>query len=503
MAEMNRTEKFGVAILCLMGAAFAFFGLMAMFAAFRGMASPSSQSGLWVLLLFGAVFSAIGFGLIYLALTGNKRMARHKQVQSAHPGEPWKWRADWAEGRANSAIRSSLAGVWIAAILWNLCIFPYVWLAFPTAWQRNPAGSLILLPFVAAGLFLLFRAVRATMAVLEFGTTYFAMDSVPGVIGGKLKGSIQARFLHSPEHGFHLRLSCVRQVRTGSGNSRNTEETILWCDDADQGQFYAGPMGTTIPVDFHIPRDVQPTDNTNLSDQIIWRLEAMADVPGLNYHDVFEVPVFRTAASNCEAESAAPEPGEFANVAAQVRRPDRPTVVVRETGKGTEFYFPPARNRSLTVWTSVFALILCGFTYVVAHLGAPLIFPIFFGLFALAFVCFAAQYSMGTTRLVIGDKVRLQVGLLGGGKTREIALTDVDGFDEKIRSQTLNGTTVPYYDIVLRLCDGQTLTVGKLLSSKRETEWLVSEMRRMTVENAGTASTRLSAHQYDNSYGTK
>lgn len=139
----------------------------------------------------------------------------------------------------------------------------------------------------------------------------------------------------------------------------------------------------------------------------------------------------------------------------------------------------------------------------VAHLGAPLIFPILFGLFALAFVCFAGQYSMGTTRLVIGDKVRLQVGLLGGGKTREIALTDVDGFDEKIRSQTLNGTTVPYYDIVLRLRDGQTLTVGKLLASKRETEWLVSEMRRLTVEDARTVSTRLSADQYDNSYGTK
>lgn len=482
MTDMNRSEKLGIAILCLMGAAFAFFGLMAMFAALRGMASPSGQSGLWVLLLFGAVFSVIGFGLIYLALTGNKRMARRKQIQSAHPDAPWKWRADWAQGRANSAIRSSLAGVWIAAILWNLCIFPYVWLAFPTAWQRNPAGALIILPFVAAGLFLLFRAVRATMAVLEFGTTYFAMDSVPGVIGGHLKGSVQARFPHSPDHGFHLRLSCVRRVRTGSGNSRNTEETILWCSDADQVQFYAGPMGTTIPVDFHIPRDVQPTENTNLSDQIIWRLEAMADVPGLNYHDAFEVPVFRTAASSCEEESTAPEPDEFANVAAQVKPPDQPTVVVRETNEGTEFYFPPARNRRLTVWTAVFALILCGFTYVVAEAGAPLIFPILFGLFALVFVCFAAQYSMGTTRLIIGDKVRLQAGLLGVSKTREMARSEVDGFDENIRSQTLNGTTVPYYDIVLRLRNGQTLTVGKLLSSKRETEWLVSEMRRLTAE---------------------
>jgi hypothetical protein len=442
-------------------------------------------------LLFGTVFSVIGFGLLYLALTGSKRMARQKQVQSVHPGEPWMWRADWAQGRANSAIRGSLAGVWIAAVLWNLCVFPYVWAVSPSAFYRNPAAALFLLPFVAAGLFLLFRAVRTTIAALEFGTTYFAMDSVPGVIGGKLRGSVHARFPHSPDHGFHLRLSCVNRVRTGSGNSHDTVETILWCDEADlgPGQFYAGPMGTAIPVDFHIPRDVQPTDNTNLSNQIIWRLEGMADVPGLDYHDVFEVPVFRTAASSSEGESAASEPDEFAHVAAQTRCPDQMTVVVRETDEGTEFYFPPARNRRLAVWTTVLALIVCGVTYSLAQAGAPLIFPIVFGLFALVLALFAAQYWMGTSRLLIGAKVRLQAGLLGGGKTREIALTDVDSFDEKIQSQTLNGTVVPYYDIVLRLRDGQSLTVGKMLSSKRETEWLVSEMRRLTVKDARTVST--------------
>jgi hypothetical protein len=229
MADMDRNEKLGVAIVCLMGTAFAFFGLMAWFLAWRNMASLLSQSMLWFPLLFGTVFSGIGFGLIYLALTGRKRVARQKEAQSVHPGEPWMWRADWAQGRANSAIRGSLAGVWIAAVLWNLCIFPCVRAVMsPTALHRNPSGALLILLFPAAGLFLMFRAVRTTIAVLEFGTTYFAMDSVPGVIGGKLRGSIHARFPHSPDHGFHLRLSCVHRVRTGSGNSRNTQETILW-----------------------------------------------------------------------------------------------------------------------------------------------------------------------------------------------------------------------------------------------------------------------------------
>ena len=489
MANTNRTQKIGVAILCVMGGAFAFFGLMAIFMAWRGLASPADRSMLWLPLLIGTVFSVIGFGLIYLALTANQRQARQKQSQSIHPGEPWRWRADWAQGRANSTVRGSLASVWIVALLWNLCVFPYVWLGFPAAFHRNPAGALMVLLFPAAGLFLLFRALRTTIAVLEFGSTYFAMESVPGLIGGSLKGSIQARFPHHPDHGFHLRLSCVHVSRTGSGSSRSTQETILWCDDAGvgPGQFYAGPMGTTIPVDFRVPREVQATNNTNLSDQIVWRLEAMADVPGLDYHDMFEVPVFRTAASSNEDVSDGPERGEFPQVAAQARRPDQLTVVVRETPEGTEFYFPPARNRNLAVWTTVLALIICGVTYAVKQVGAPLIFPVMFGLFALVFVCVAAQSWLAITRLLIGAKLRLQSGLLGW-KTREFALADVNGFEENIRSQTLNGRAIPYYDIVLRLRDRQTFTVGKMLSSKREAEWLVDEMQRMTAKDARIGS---------------
>jgi len=40
-------------------------------------------------------------------------------------------------------------------------------------------------------------------------------------------------------------------------------------------------------------------------------------------------------------------------------------------------------------------------------------------------------------------------------------------------------TGTPYYDIVLRLRDGGLETLGSTLASKRETEWLISEMQRL------------------------
>src|SRR5215472_10227253 len=97
-----------------------------------------------------------------------------------------------------------------------------------------------------------------------------------------------------------------------------------------------GAEGATIPVSFQVPLDARPTDATSPGDTILWKLEADADVPGVDYKDVFELPVFRTKDTPSEASRSANS--------ADLRPPARTTVVVRPAADGaTEFYFPPAR----------------------------------------------------------------------------------------------------------------------------------------------------------------
>jgi hypothetical protein len=479
-ASNNRGGAFGFVLICLFGLPFAGFGLFAFSQALKLIGAPPGGESFWFPLMFGVIFSTVGLGLISLALFGGKRYARQQYLQGEHPSEPWLWREDWASGRVKSRTESNMVMSWFFTIFWNLISWTVAIFAVPGAVQQKGPAAYVALLFPAIGILLLIYAIRQTIAFFEFGKTYFEMASVPGVIGREMNGSIQARFPHSPDHGVILRLSSVHRYVTGSGKTQTTNETILWRDEAElnSGQLCPGPSGTTIPVSFHIPCDAQPTEKLSPRDEFLWLLEATANVPGVDYHDVFEIPIFRTAQSPTGAEAAAEE-AVFATQASIVARPLRSSIQVHPVADGTEFYFAAARNKSFAVSTTIFAAIFGGIGYGLTHTHAPFIFALVFGGFGLLLGYFTVQMWLGTTRVVIGNWLTLQSGLLGGGKAQRIALVDIAAISDKITAQQGGGTGTPYYDIEMTLRDGRKLTLGRSLRDKHEVEWLVSEMRRL------------------------
>jgi hypothetical protein len=475
----NRGSVFGFLLIGLFGLPFACFGLFAFSQAIKLMGAPVIGQSVWFPLMFGLIFSTVGFGLIYLALTGRKRYARQQYLQGEHPAEPWLWRDDWASGRVKSRTEGNMVICWAGTIFWNLISWTVAIFSVPDAVRQKGAVAYAALLFPAIGILLLIYAIRQTIAFFEFGKTYFEMASVPGVIGRELKGSIQARFPHSPDHGVTLRLSSVHRYVTGSGNTQSTNETILWRDDAElnSGQLCSGPNGTTIPVAFRIPLNAQPTEKLSPRDEFLWLLEATASVPGIDYHDVFEIPVFRTAQSPT-GEEAAEEEAVFATQSIITTCPSQLSIQVRPVADGLEFYFGPARNKGLAISMTIFVAMFGGIGYGLTHTRAPFIFPLVFGGFGLLLGCFTAQMWLGTTRVVIGRSLRLQSGLLGGGNVCQIALSDIATISDRITSQQGGGTGTPYYDVEMTLLDGRRLTLGRSLRDKHETEWLVSEMRQ-------------------------
>lgn len=475
----------------IFGLPFASFGVWAYLQAFRLVGAPPANQSFWYSFMFGTIFSAIGFGLMFLGVAGNRKYSRLLQVRAEHPSEPWLWRNDWAAGRVKSNTKGSMVTAWVFAVFWNMVAWPPTILALPNALREKGASSLFLLIFPAAGIVLLIYAIRKTLAFAEFGKTCFEMASVPGVIGRELKGSIQARFPHSPDHGVQLRLSCVHRYVSGSGNTSTTNERILWRDEVElsSGQLFPGPAGTTIPVRFHIPLEAPPTDNRTPRDQIIWQLEAIARVPGVDYHDVFEIPIFRTAQTPTAEEEGQTETSAFAFRAPEKSRPEHPTIRVQTVDGETEFYFPPARNKGFAASMTFFAAIFCTIGYFVMHSRVPIIFPTAFGGFGLLIGYFALQMWLGTTRVMIGSSLRLQSGLLGGGRVREIALPDIASITDRVGAQSGNGTGTPYYDIELNLTNGKKLTLGRSVRDNHEVEWLVNEMSRL----AGIGEKRMTA----------
>jgi hypothetical protein len=269
----------------------------------------------------------------------------------------------------------------------------------------------------------------------------------------------------------------MNRITTGSGDSRSTRESILWRGESDlsSSQMYPGPAGTTIPVNFRIPRELQPTEKRSNGDEIVWLLEALADVPGVDYHDIFEVPVFRTQQTPTQPE---PETPVEVPIAA---RPDAVTVQITQTSKGVEYYFPAARNKGFAMATTVFLMIFGAVTYFIAGSRAPFIFPLAFGFFALLLLYISLQMWFGTTRVGIGNgNVLVQDGWFGGGKVRQFAFAEIATIGSKIASQQGGGTGIPYYDIELSLRSGRKVTLGRTIRNKKEVDWLIEEMNRLT-----------------------
>jgi hypothetical protein len=273
-----------------------------------------------------------------------------------------------------------------------------------------------------------------------------------------------------------LRLSCVHRTTTSSGDSQSTSERIVWRGESSlsSGQLYPGPNGTSLPVQFRIPWDAQSTETRSSRDVILWQLEAMAEVPGVDYHDVFEVPVFRTAQTPAQPS---PETA-VANTAAA--RPLTLTVEVSQSAQGVEFYFPAARNKGFAMGTTVFLLIFGAVTYFLAGSRAPVIFPVVFGFFVLLLLYISLQMWLGTTRVGIGNaEVLVQDGFLGGGKVRRFALPEIASITSAIKSQQGGGTGTPYYDIELTLRSGKKVTLGRTIRNQQEVDWLMEEMGRL------------------------
>jgi hypothetical protein len=335
--------------------------------------------------------------------------------------------------------------------------------------------------------YLLVRAIRETLAWFQFGKTYFQMTAVPLVIGREMRGAIQARFPKPPEHGIRVKLSCVNRIVTGSGKDQTTRENIVWRDEhtVSARELYASPTGTTIPVSFHIPLDARQTDCSNPRNSVLWLLEADADVPGVDYKDLFELPVFRTKDTPSHAETA-----EFSQIEAKLGPPASPTIHVTPTAQGTEFYFPAARNQSFAAGMTAFFVLWTGVLILIFHLHAPFIFPVVFGLFDLLFFYLVLQMWFGTSIVIVNTgQLRVRSGLFGRGKWQEVLVSDISAIDAVIRSQQGGASGTPYYNIELIENDGRKITLGETIRDKEEAEWLVNEMRR----HLGLQSKSLSA----------
>lgn len=467
---------FGFLILAIFFMAFAGMGTAAAIKGARLAVAGQLKGGLG-LLAIGLFFCVIGYGLLIALYFGLKAKKRTDAIKAAHPDEPWIWRDDWAAGRIPSGNKRGAIAAWVFALFWNAISSPVCLLIVPGELRKGNHMALIALIFPVIGLFLLALAIRQTIRWKKFGQSIFKMLSTPGVIGGQVSGAIETAVKVLPEGGFHVRLRCVHRVTTQTGDSSSTSENILWEDEKIiVKDLLDDPRRSGIPVFFQIPADCRETSTEDSRNAIVWRLEARAKVPGVDYFAQFEIPVFKTTASAPAGVAVDPTIAYQAPVEPYQLPPHSRITVQPAANGGSEFVFPAARNVGPDLMITAFALIWAGAIWFLIVKHAPLIFPLVFGLFEALFLMFLVNAWFKSSR-VIADPSGISVisSWLGLRSVRQISANDVA--DIKTRIGMTSGQTV-YYDIHVVNRTGRNLVAASAIKDKREADWLASEMRR-------------------------
>jgi HEAT repeat protein len=445
-------------------------------------------------ILFGSVFVSLGGGLIYAAVRGYGLLKQQAARQESNPLSPWLWRTDWASRRAESQNKKSEIFFWVLAIFCNMITLPFLFRMVPNFARNGDPRVFLLLGFNLLGATLIVKAARATIRHRRFGNTYFEFDALPFSPGERVGGRIHLKLDTRVDHGIDLRLSCVRKIVTGSGKNSSTSKVILW--QADQnipaGAVGPGPLGRAIPVDFTPPADSQFTNQDNPNDQVLWLLHVQADVPGVDYSDDFEIPVFRAASSSAPASDfgtgvvtatdnfgfATSQPSDADS--GEVSQPAHAKVIVSMGSGGTEFYFPALRNPGRAAMIFFFTLIWSAFAYLLYVKHAPIFFFIVFGLSDLLLISGFLHVTFGSSRISVrSGEILSRTGIFGLGRTRRIQVPDVASVVPVVSMQQGNTSGNALHAIRMRLKDGSKIMLADEIDSRQEARWVVSQIETL------------------------
>ena len=483
---MQRSNLAGAIFLGLFGLPFAGMGLAFAFTAAR---SGTNMPGL-IGVLFGAFFACIGFGLMTAAVVGYKKANQQSALEEATPDKPWLWREDWASGRANGGDPKANITMWVFTAFWDFISIAATVAVFPKLVNGGDLRALLVFLFPVAGIFITAMAVRGTIRIQRFGPTSFWFDTFPFSPGVRVKGVIHLKLPTAAPHGIDLRLSCIRRVTTSSGKNRSVTELILWQDtrNVPAEHIIQGLSDAQVPVDFAIPADAYETDSNNSNDRLIWQLHAEADVPGVDFSDDYEIPVFRTQASAAAAGEASSSSAAFSSTASMssAPQPEAPApppshthIVFSENEQGTSFYFPPLRSIPQALGIFVFATIWTGVVYFLwTHPQVPWIFRIVFSLFEILVIYMFLSVVFGSALLRVQNGVlQVRTAILGFGTLRTLPFSDVASISPLSQGRA-NTSGEVLYGINVKQSDGRNINVAASTLTQAEARWIVATLDR-------------------------
>lgn len=388
---------------------------------------------------------------------------------------PWARRADWAAGRIESeSLATAAVALGCFAFIWNsiVAVFILAWLMKPPAPKDARIVAVTLSLFVLVGIGVAAAAILFALRWRRYGKSYLELETIPGVIGGRIAGRVWAKLRPAPADKVLVSLECVRRTTSGAGRNREQREHVLWqvTHDLQGSDLTPAPhQGVYIPLEFFIPRECEATTSFQGEDGIFWRVQVRAKVGGPDYVATFQVPVFVTEAS----DSPESEELEIRERRKQLSQGPPAHLNVRITPTltgGTELYWPPLRH----VVGGIILLIIAGMLVAAMFLirdPSAFVAYLVLGLFALLFAGGAATALGGASRVHLepDGRLRVQKTVFGFGRAYECQAADIAAVERLASGRSGNRV---YFTVQLRLKDGLKIPINWGMEEEDEASYV-------------------------------
>ncbi len=399
-------------------------------------------------------------------------------LQEQNPDKPWLHKPEWSIGKIKSSNKKSTYLTLLFALVWNLISWPITILFVPEILKEKNYALLFVFLFPLIGIGLIIWTVVSFIRLIKYGESVFIMKSIPGVAGGALKGIIVTKVNVKSENGFKVELNCINRHYSGTGKNRSTAERILWQDEylIKHEVFEDDPTQSAIPVLFKIPFDAKETNEENPRDAIIWKLKISADVPGIDYKAIFEIPVFRTEESreNFEIDSSSLNKYMEKTTGDSLLKSSG-IISEKLMNGGVKFIFPTAGKKAIPlflfsiVWSVVVALLWI--------IGSPpmMIKIIFTAVLPFLFYGFLDRLLYKSEVTVSNGSISIMNGWIGFRSVHNLSSSDI----EEIKLEdTTQSDKVIFSSIILITNSGKKITIARRIDDRLHARHIIEEIKK-------------------------
>ena len=428
----------------------------------------------YMMIMFSAIGLVFGFPGGLLVAKGAIELVAHRRMKQRarqYPNEPWLWNPKWATGVIRSTSGSKAIAMWAGAILWNAVVL----VGLLATWSKP---SCILALFFVIGAGVIWKASRLTVNARRLRGARLELETMPGVIGGHLKGNL---IIDRDPHELGeitVTLRCAECSEVATVGEKEKLRTI-WADiqRIRPPSVTAGRTVTVLPMEFEIPYSREMYNEPGAHREIEWELEARASGAGSGTDLTFQVPVFVTEASIIP-------PTELHEKHSENEDLPFPDHVRCEQGSSGHYRLEAAaRPRPYLIGTILIIAVL---------LAASCVFSIVQNIRGKEYTALTLLSFAGTVpllwmalRLAACSTVRFKPGTLNISRywglfhvTRDLAIRDI----VNVTCDRSNDSGIgDDYVINAHTADGQAVQLAHVISGRMPAQWFYNQFVRLAA----------------------